>query len=86
MAYYDIAQLSNDGDFLQRCIACAVVEKIADAEQWVAVKRWNLAAAPGFGDAYTYAILTGVENPGRAQEVISDNQILAAVQALVNAG
>lgn len=86
MAYYHIAQLSNDSDFLQRCTACAVVENIAQAEQWVAVNRWRLAAAPGFSDAYASAVAGSVENPGRDEAVISDLQILSAVQTLSSAG
>ena len=43
-----------------------------------------MAASPGFADAYEYALNTDVERPGNDPAVITDGQILAAVQALVN--
>jgi len=82
MAFYDIAVLSQDPDFLYRCTACyATQSEHINPNAWVSEHTWDLAGAPGFGDAYASAIAGGVENPGRDQAVISDEQILAAVQA-----
>lgn len=82
MAYYDISLLAGDVDFLNRANACATVEGIDEPLQWVSSHQWDLAATPGFGDKYGYAVNTGVQNPGRDEAVISDGDILSAVQAL----
>ena len=86
MAYSDQALLSVDPDFLTRVAACAAVE--VDLEQstsplgWAAAHVWVIAAAPTFADKYASALAAGVERPGNDQSVISDADILAAVQAL----
>lgn len=81
MAYFDVALLARDSDFLARIIACAVAEDIPQAEGWAQLHRWEIAGAPGFGDAYASALAGNVVNPGRDQAVISDGMILSAVQA-----
>lgn len=82
MAYADIALLSSDTDFIQRTRACAATENEADPVTWSNEHQWQMAATPGFGDAYGYAVLTGVVRPGNDPSVIADGQILSAVQAL----
>ena len=85
MAYMDQATLSRDGDFNQRIAACAAVEIELGTQQpldWAASNQWTIAAAPGFADKYTSAVANGVERPGADPSVISDGDILAAVQAL----
>lgn len=82
MAYSDIALLSSDGDFIQRTRACAVTEGEADPVTWAQEHQWQMAAAPGFGDAYASAILNGIVRPGNDPSVISDGMILSAVQDL----
>jgi hypothetical protein len=84
MAYYDIALLSSDSDFLNRCTACASTESIPEPKSWVIENQWNLASTPSFGDKYAYAIASEVPNPGRDESVISDGEILSAVQSLMN--
>jgi hypothetical protein len=84
MAYYDVALLTADVDFTSRVTACYASEPSAGStfpSQWVQEHIWSIAASPGFGDAYAYALATNLPNPGRDPAVISDNQILAAVQA-----
>ena len=41
-----------------------------------------MAATPGFGDKDSYALDTNVPRPGWDESVISDADILSAVQAL----
>lgn len=85
MAYSDQALLSQDYDFTMRVAACAAVEIELAGEQpttWAVNHVWIVAAAPGFADAYASAIAGNVERPGNDPSVISDEQILAAVQAL----
>jgi len=87
MGYWDQSLLSNDDDFIQRVAACAAVEvtlpDFMSPLGWANENIWLVAAAPGFADAYSSAIAGNVPTPGRDPSVISDAQILAAVQALL---
>ena len=86
MAYYDISLLANDADFSQRTQACVATEAPNSATMtpagWWSEHAWDMASQPGFGDAYASAIANEVPNPGRDPSVISDAQILSAVQAI----
>lgn len=86
MAYSDIALLANDQDFRQRIAAAASVEQVDMGEDqpvlWAMNHQWQFAAVPGFGDKYAYAIATGVVRPGNDPTVITDPDILSAMQAL----
>lgn len=85
MAYYDVSQLSADNDFILRTRACVSTEGELDPVEWSNEHMWEMAAAPGFGDKYAYAVASEVEFPGRDESVISDPEILSAVQAIRNA-
>ena len=87
MAYWDVSQLAADSDFLLRVSACYSTETAGDAGAdyptgWASEHIWAIAGAPGFGDAYASAVAGDVPNPGRDPAVISDEEILAAVQAV----
>lgn len=82
MAYSDIALLTSDNDFIFRIRACSSTEGELDPIQWTSDHIWQMAAMPGFGDAYASAVLNGINRPGNDQSVISDSQILSAVQLL----
>lgn len=82
MAYSDIALLANDFDFTQRVTAAVATEGNDNPTQWIQQHYWEVAASPGFGDAYASAIAGGVERPGNDPSVISDPMILSAVQAI----
>jgi len=86
MAFSDQALLSQDFDFTMRVAACGATEGLpAAGEQpttWAVNNVWMIAAAPGFADAYASALAAGVPRPGNDPAVISDAQILSAVQAL----
>lgn len=84
MPYYDGWLLANDHDFMNRCGMCAEEEGLGF--EWGVEKRHSIASAPGFSEDYAYALLTGVEKPGAVQEVISDDEILAAVAAINTGG
>jgi hypothetical protein len=90
MGYTDVAALSGDSQFISRVAACYALETVSapqlDPYTWASNHAWQLAAQPGFGDSYTYARETGVEDPGKNPAVITDNQILAAVQSLLIGG
>lgn len=82
MAYSDIALLSSDNDFILRTRACAATEGAPDPVAWTTQYQWQMAAVPGFGDKYASALAGGVPRPGNDPSVISDGDILSAVQAL----
>jgi hypothetical protein len=84
MAYYEVSLLARDPDFQSRIAACYGTETMAqDPESWALMHQWIMASQPGFGDAYTYALNSGVPNPGRDPAVITDAQILTAVQMII---
>ena len=87
MAYYDISLLTQDAQFQQRVAACYATEEPDgdDPGSWAALHAWDMAAQPGFGDAYASALAAEVPNPGADPSVISDAQILSAVQPMLGA-
>lgn len=82
MSYSDVAALAGDGDFIQRTRAAVAQEGEADVIGWSNDHQWQMAGIPGFGDAYAYAVANGNPRPGYDTSVITDPQILAAVQHL----
>lgn len=87
MGYYETGLLSRDMNFLLRVAACYATEtRSPDPETWANMHMWQIAAAPGFGDAYSYAFNSEPPNPapGKDPAVITDGQILAAVQYIMN--
>lgn len=80
MAYYDAWLLSQDQDFMNRAGMCAEEEGLGF--EWGINNRHSIAAAPGFAADYASALAGGVPSPGRDQAVISDGELLSAVQAL----
>lgn len=87
MSYSAQAQLSGDQDFVGRVSAAAAVEveQPENPVTWARNHIWRIAAAPGFADAYESAIVAEVPRPGDDPAVISDGQILSAVQAEIAA-
>lgn len=90
MAYSDIAALQRDNDFAVRVMAAYAVETLPeesamDPGSWQAIHSWDMAAQPGFGDAYASALAADppIERPGNDPGVITDGQILSAIQGLL---
>jgi hypothetical protein len=90
MAYFDIALLAGDQDFLNRVTAAYAQELTADSVlpmdpfTWVHQRRWVFASTPGFGDAYASALANDNPAPGQDPSVITDGQILSAVQYVMS--
>lgn len=85
MAYIDVSDMVNNGDLVARETACAAVEGQADPVGWVGARVWQLAAQPGWSDAWASATASGNPAPGRDPAVISDAMILSGVQAVAAA-
>lgn len=87
MSYATQSQLAKDEDFIARCNACAAQELDPATKTnplaYVYANIWTLAASPGFDAAYESAIAGGIARPGWDPAVISDGQILSAMQALI---
>lgn len=87
MSFASLADLANDQDFRLRIAACATSEDSAKVGEFPVrfAERivWRVAAAPGFAAAYESAQAGEVARPGRDPAVISDSQILSAVQPIV---
>lgn len=84
MGYTEVGLLSRDMDFLLRVAACYATEtRSANAETWANMHMWEVASAPGFGDKYAYAIANNNDAPGKDTSVITDGDILAVVQPMI---
>lgn len=85
MSYWDAARLARDPDCRERIAACAAGEGLEETPTvWAERYQWQLAAAPGWAEAYASALESGVERPGKDESVITDAMILAAVQQLLH--
>lgn len=84
MAYVDVSNMASNPQLHGRLTACAAIEGELTPVQWVSANIWQLVSAPGWGDAYAYAINTGktAEQAGTDPGVITDGQILSQVQAV----
>jgi hypothetical protein len=87
MGYYDVFLLTQDTDFQGRVTACYAGETLStdggNPGAWTAEHIWKMASQPDFGDAYAYAIATDKPKPGADPSVITDAQLLSAVQSLI---
>jgi hypothetical protein len=89
MAFYDVALLKQDTDFLNRVAACYAQETPLgegdNPDVWASQHNWDIASAPGFGDAYASALAQDPPNPNPGSDpgVITDAMILSAVQAIM---
>ena len=81
MSYWDISLMAADPDLTSRCAAAAAQEGAPDPRNWAANHMLELAASPGWSEAWASAIAG--ENPDGA--VITDGQILSAVQLELSA-
>jgi hypothetical protein len=86
---YAIELLVGDAQFQGRLRAGVAKEatagsipKQSDIPDAVYLKRYDLCSAPGWGDAYLYALETGVSDPGADNAVITDAQISSQVQVV----
>lgn len=88
MSYQAIMSMAQSGALRERVMACAAEQGEADPPGWSTTNMWKIAASPGWADKWSYAVdaLTVNQNPelGARTDVISDEDILAAVQAVLH--
>ena len=82
MAYWDMAVMASDSDLTLRVQACAAQEGATDPYTWAAEHMLDLAAQPGWAEAWASAVASGNPHPGRDEAVITDGQVLSGVQAI----
>jgi len=84
MSYHTQAQLSEDLAIRQRVAAAAAKEGLVAPHPftWATERMWEIAAEPGWDDAYSYALAAGNPEPTVDPAVISDGMILSAVQTV----
>lgn len=84
MSYNSIAEVAHSYSLRERIAACAAVEGVTNPHptEWADQHLWWLAASPGWGDAWAYALASGITDPGADEAVITDGMILSAVQAI----
>lgn len=86
MSYNDIVSMRSNSDLVLRITACAAQEQPGDPDQWTQDHIWDVVASPGWADAWASALAAANERPGYDMGVITDGNILSAVQAAVQAG
>lgn len=86
MTYNSIIEIAQNQALIGRIAAAAVAEGVPDPELWAANHKWQVAAQPGWADAWLYAkentTVNTNPNIGQRDDVINDAMILAAVQAI----
>jgi hypothetical protein len=85
MSYATGHLISQDTDLRNRAAIAAAEQGVAPGEEenWVFRHARQLAIQPGWREAWESALANGVEHPGADPAVISDGQILSAVQSLL---
>ena len=82
MSYRTQAVLADDPQLAIRITACAAREGEQEPYRFAIENKWKLSAQPGWDEAYSYALDTGVTDVGNNEGVINDAMILSAVQAI----
>lgn len=85
MSYNSIHQCANDEAFQARLMACAAQEGHENPEYAMSsILRWPVSSLTDIEAAYEYALNADNPNPGGDPTVITDQQILSAVQTILN--
>lgn len=84
--YIATVQMAGSQSLRDRITACAAVEGEADPTGWTNNNVWKIITQPGWQDNWQYAVDNANDNvnpdTGRRTDVISDAEILSAVQAV----
>ena len=82
MSYNAIAAAAADPHLKARVAAC-FAQETTGPEQPPALAElhmWRIVANGPIADAYSYAVAANVPNPGKDEAVVTDANILAAVE------
>ena len=83
-SYSDIADVADSASMQRRVAACAAQQDApGDPTAWTWDHRLDWASAPGWGAAWASALAGGIPDPGADPAVITDEMILAQIQAMV---
>jgi hypothetical protein len=86
VSYTTIHRCANDEAFLARLEAAAAAEGHDNPTYAAGVLlRWPVSSATDIAAAYEYAVTAGNIDPGGDPTVITDQQILSAVQPILEA-
>lgn len=80
--YWGITLVAKDEELQSRVTACAAQEGEDSPYNWTMTHQWAWAAQPTWAEKYEYALAVGVARPGQDPAVITDADILTAVQLL----
>lgn len=81
MSYATIAAITQSSSLYQRLTACVAKEKgILQPGTWVSEHIWKLAATDGWAEKWIEA--PEGDDPGADESIISDADILEAVNAI----
>jgi hypothetical protein len=91
-SFLSISEIANDQDMNERLRAATTQQShlgnvtITDPLGWVATNRYVWASSPTWGEKWDYALAAHPDDPtyqpGKDPAVITDDDILATVQAL----
>lgn len=86
MSYASIVDMAGNQTLRNRITACAAQENVPEPEGFVGLNIWKLVSTTGWSEDWDTAKSTynNNQNPdfGARTDIISDAEILAAVQAL----
>lgn len=91
MTYNTVARMQRDAPLLGRCSAAVAGEVSAGnaagdsslSAVWSSARAWDLAATPGWSAKWESAEAAGVADPGGSEAAITDADVLARVQQLL---
>jgi hypothetical protein len=83
--------MQSSSSLMGRCSAAAASEVSAGSAEgdtrylasWMSARSWDLAATPGWADAWESAEAGGITDPGDNEGVITDSMILSRTQQLL---
>jgi hypothetical protein len=85
MSYSSIVDMANSASLIGRVTACAAQEGIDNPETWTRSNVWKICSSPGWAAAWQFATdnyqVNANPDYGARTDVISDSDVLAAVQA-----
>jgi hypothetical protein len=88
MSYNAVVSMANSNSLRMRIVAAAAEQNVVNPQQWAQDNLWHVVASPGWAEKWRYALetLTINQNPdlGARDDVISDGDLLAVVQGMVN--